>query len=174
MADDADLRMHFELLNQELRDRGASAELCVAGGAVITHIFQSEPRSRSVEGLFAPGSLLREAAAAVGAARGLQNRWLSDAVRRFLGRRARSDPFLELSHLKVFSPPPEYLLAMKCAAWRLGEEGAGVEDIRYLLRFLDLTSIEEALDVVRMYFEERQLPEDLVDRLSQFMAPTSM
>ena len=65
--------------------------------------------------------------------------------------------YLELPNLKVFVARPAYLLAMKCAALRLGEEFHDLEDVRFLLRYLDISTVEEALAVVTRYFDERQL-----------------
>lgn len=65
---------------------------------------------------------------------------------------------VELSHLRVFVARPEYLLAMKCAALRLGEEFHDLDDVRYLLRYLDISSSEEALAVVARYFDDEHLP----------------
>ena len=84
--------------------------------------------------------------------------WLNDAVKRFLGKRNEFEPFLELPHLRVFVAHPRYLLAMKCAAMRLGAEFHDLDDVRYLLRHLGLTTPEEALAVVRSYFEEKDIP----------------
>ena len=46
---------------------------------------------------------------------------------------------------------------MKCAAMRLGAEFHDLDDVRYLLRHLGITSVAEALAVVTRYFDERQL-----------------
>jgi hypothetical protein len=46
---------------------------------------------------------------------------------------------------------------MKCAAMRLGEEFHDLDDVRYLLRHLDISSVDEALEIVRRYFDEDQL-----------------
>ena len=54
-------------------------------------------------------------------------------------------------------PEPHYLLAMKCAAMRLGEEFHDLDDVRYLLRHLDISSVEQALAVVTRYFSAEQL-----------------
>lgn len=95
-----------------------------------------------------------------GAATGLNlpETWLNDAVKGFLSPRAEFDDYLELDHLRVFVANPSYLLAMKCAAMRLGEEFHDLEDVRYLLRYLDIGSPEEALAVVTRYFDEERLP----------------
>ena len=83
--------------------------------------------------------------------------WLNDGVKGFLGARSDWSPFLELTHLRVFSAQPEYLLAMKCAAMRLGEEFHDLDDVRYLLRYLNLTKADAALEVVTRYFGPDQL-----------------
>ena len=46
---------------------------------------------------------------------------------------------------------------MKCAAMRLGEEFHDLDDVRYLLRHLDISSIDVALAIVGRYFDEDQL-----------------
>ena len=47
---------------------------------------------------------------------------------------------------------------MKCAAMRLGEEFHDLDDVRYLLRYLNVTRASEALRIVTQYFDESQLP----------------
>jgi hypothetical protein len=79
-------------------------------------------------------------------------------VKGFLRPRGDFDPYLELPHLRVFVARPEYLLAMKCASMRLGEEFHDLDDVRYLLRYLNLSSVEQALTVVTRYFSQEQLP----------------
>jgi hypothetical protein len=93
----------------------------------------------------------------VAARAGVPNTWLNDAVKGFLDERADFDPFLELPHLRVFIARPEYLLAMKCASMRLGEEFRDLDDVRYLLRYLNLETADEALEVVTRYVDEPRL-----------------
>jgi hypothetical protein len=40
---------------------------------------------------------------------------------------------------------------------RLAEEFRDVDDVRYLLRYLNITSIEEALEIVARYVDEDRL-----------------
>jgi hypothetical protein len=47
---------------------------------------------------------------------------------------------------------------MKCAAMRLGEEFHDVDDVRYLLRFLNITTAADAMQVVTQYFDESEIP----------------
>jgi len=79
-------------------------------------------------------------------------------VKRYLSLRGEYDPYLELPHLRVFVAQPGYLLAMKCVALRLGEEFQDLDDIRYLLRHLNLATVDEALAIVLRYFDEGEIP----------------
>ena len=88
----------------------------------------------------------------------LPETWLNDAVKGFLSPRGEFDPYLELRHLRVFTARPEYLLAMKCASMRLGAEFHDLDDVRYLLRYLNISSVDTALEIVRRYFDEKLLP----------------
>jgi hypothetical protein len=114
--------------------------------------------TRHVDAYVKPAKLIREAAARVAARAKVPDTWLNDAAKAFLGPHGEFDDYLELSHLRVFVAQPAYLLAMKCAAMRLGEEFHDVDDVRYLLRFLNITTVDEAMRVVTKYFDESRLP----------------
>ena len=76
----------------------------------------------------------------------------------FLSSRGEFDPYLERSHLSVFVAQPAYLLAMKCMAMRLGEEFQDLDDVRYLLRYLNISTTNDALAIVTRYFDEAAVP----------------
>jgi hypothetical protein len=57
--------------------------------------------------------------------------------------RAASD-FLVLPNLRVQTAQPEYLLAMKCLAFRRGAEFHDEADVRFLLRYLNIDRYEAA------------------------------
>lgn len=154
----ARIRELLALLNDELADEDHLGELYLVGGAVMCLVFNARPATRDVDALFKPAALLRKAAARVSAQADAPDNWLNDAVKGYLSPRGEFDTWLELSHLRVFVAQPEYLLAMKCAAMRLGEEFHDLDDVRYLLRYLNITSIDEATAIVTRYFDEAQLP----------------
>lgn len=153
----ADIRRLFDLLNADLAAHGKSGELYLVGGAVMCLAFNARDATKDVDALFEPAKVVREAAARVAAVAGLDTAWLNDAVKGYLSPRGEFDPFLDLSHLKVFVAHPRYLLAMKCAALRLGEEFHDLDDVRYLLRYLNVRTADEALEIVTRYFDEAQL-----------------
>lgn len=153
----ADMRRLFELLDRELANEGAIGELYLVGGAVMCLALDAREATRDVDAFFRPTQLIREAARRVAARADVPDSWLNDAVKSYLSPRGEYDPYLELEHLRVFVARPAYLLAMKCAAMRLGEEFRDLEDVRYLLRYLGVSSPQEALSIVLRYFDEDQL-----------------
>lgn len=134
--------------------------------------FNANAQTRRVRALFAPSDTARDAAAAVATRLGLQPEWLNAAVRQLLGGRSQSAtaPYLDATHLKIYEARPEYVLAMKVAALDVDRSADTTADIRYLLRFLDLTAVDHALARIGQYFRERQLPQDVGARLGEILA----
>jgi len=154
----ADLLRLFTLLDAELEAQNTAGEVYVVGGAVMCLALDARDATRDVDAVFRPAKLVREAAARVAEDAGVPVDWLNDAVKGFLSPRGTFDDYLELPHLRVFVAQPAYLLAMKCAAMRLGEEFHDVDDVRYLLRYLNITTVAAAMELVTSYFDESLLP----------------
>jgi len=148
----------FEMLNEELAGTETLGELHVVGGAVMCLALRARDATHDVDALFEPAAAVREAAARVAARSGVPERWLNDAVKGYLGPRNAFERFLELSHLRVFTAEPHYLLAMKCASMRLGAEFHDLDDVRYLLRHLDVQTAAEAIEIVERYVPAEQIP----------------
>lgn len=154
----ADIRRLLVALDGELATENVEGEMSVVGGAVMCVVFDARSATRDVDAYFRPTRVIPEAAARVAAKEGVPNRWLNDAVKGYLSPRGEFEPYLELAHLRVFTARPEYLLAMKCVAMRLGAEFRDLDDVRYLLRYLNITRVAGALEIVTRYFDERLLP----------------
>lgn len=168
-----DIARLFELLNADLGRSDVEAEVYVVGGAVMCLVLDARAATRDVDALFKPARLVREASVRVAAIANVPEHWLNDAVKGYLSPRGDFDPFLQLSHLRVFVAQPTYLLAMKCMAMRISEEFHDVDDVRYLLRYLNIANAAEALDIVTKYFDEANIP--LRTRLAlEEMLPSSM
>lgn len=147
----------FALLDEELASEEALGELYLVGGAVMCLVLDARSSTRGVDAFFKPTEIIRQAAARVATRADVPSTWLNDAVKGFLSPKGEFDPYLELAHLRVFVAQPQYLLAMKCAAMRLGEEFHDLDDVRYLLRYLNISTADEALAIVLHYFDEEQL-----------------
>jgi len=164
-----DLRRLFGLLDEELAKAGTEGELFLVGGAVMCLAYAVRPSTEDVEALFRPAAAVREAAARVAGRAGLPADWLNDAVKGFLSERGEFRPWLELSHLRVMVAQPEYLLAMKCLALRIGAEFHDEDDIRYLLRHLGVTNYDKALEIVTRYYPLKRIPQKTLYALGELL-----
>ncbi len=147
----------FNLLNAELEKQAKEGEVYLVGGAVMCLAFEARDSTKDIDAVFRPTRVIREAAGRIAAEHNVATGWLNDAVKGYLSTDGDFDPFIDMCHLRVFIAQPQYLLAMKCAAMRLGEEFHDLEDVRYLLRYLNISNSEEAMAIVSKYFDERQL-----------------
>jgi len=166
---DRDLRRLFGLLNEELRRAGTEGELFLVGGAVMCLAYAARPSTQDVDALFRPAREVREAAARVAVQAGIQPDWLNDGVKGFLSERGEFSPFLELDHLRVMVAQPEYLLAMKCLSLRIGAEFHDEDDVRYLLRHLDIGSYEQAVVVITRFYPLQRFPPKTLSALGELL-----
>ena len=153
----ADILRLFELLDRELEKDNCLGELYVVGGAVMCLALDARDSTKDVDAFFKPTKSIREAAARVAARAEVASDWLNDAVKGFLSERGEFVPYFERPHLRVYVAEPHYLLAMKCAAMRIGEEFHDLDDVRYLLRHLNVSSLDQALEIVGRFFDDDQL-----------------
>ncbi len=167
-----DIRRLFELLNEELGRSGVRGELYLVGGAVMCLVFDARRSTRDIDASFRPTSELREAAARVALQADVPSDWLNDGVKGFLSPKGDFDPYLDLPHLAVFTAQPEYLLALKCAAMRIGEGFRDEADVRFLLRALNIERYEDAVAVVLRYFDEERIPQKTWYALEELLEPT--
>ena len=154
-----DLRRLFGLLNDELAGARTKGELYLVGGAVMCLAYAARPSTEDVDGFFRPAAEVRAAAARVAAGADLPADWLNDAVKGYLSEQGEFRSWLELSHLRVMIAQPEYLLAMKCLAFRIGAEFHDEDDVRFLLRLLDVTGYDRALEIVTRYYPLERFPQ---------------
>lgn len=160
-------------MDEVMTEHSTEAELCLVGGAIIPLVFAAHPQSRRPRDLFGDKRQLEEAAAEVQRRLGLPSDWLRQSVRGLIGAGGPGSPFFHGTSLRVFDAPPDYVLAMKCAAlqFQAKEEAAEVErDIGYLLRFLGIEQADQALAVVGQYLNERQRPPDLLESIQRILS----
>ena len=159
----------FHALDEELRQRSVVGELHVVGGAVLCVALNARPATRDVDAYFEPTKIVREAAARVGKRLGVPANWLNDAAKGFMSRDGDYRPFLELENLRVLMAQPEYLLAMKCLAFRLGAEFHDEADVRYLLRYLNIERYDAALEVITRYYPRERFPQKAFYALEEIL-----
>jgi hypothetical protein len=159
----------FAALDAELRALDVVGEVHVVGGAVLCLVFHARPSTRDVDAHFQPTQKIRQAAARVAAAHGLPEAWLNDAAKGFLSEKGEYRLFLERPNLRVFMAQPEYLLAMKCLAFRLGAEFHDEADVRFLLRLLNIERYATALEIITGYYPLERFPQKALYALEEIL-----
>jgi len=165
----ADIRRLFALLNEELRSSATEGELFLVGGAVMCLAYAARPSTQDVDAVFRPSTEVREAAARVAARARLSQDWLNDGVKGFVNVHGDFAPYLELDHLRVMVAQPAYLLAMKCLAMRIGAEFHDEEDVRYLLRHLDIRTYDAAVAIIEKYYPLDRFPQKTLYALAEIL-----
>lgn len=166
----SDIERLFRDLNQELSELDVQGQLYLVGGAAMCLAYDARASTRDVDALFKPSKIIREAAARVAISWGLDDPyWLNDAVKGFLSERAAFNDYLELSHLKVSVAQPEYLLAMKCLAMRIGEEFQDLKDVRFLLTLLGVETYEQAKEIIFGFYPESRFPQKTLYALEEIL-----
>jgi hypothetical protein len=168
----ADIRRLFDLLNEELGQSKTRGELYLVGGAVMCLAYNARQSTADVDALFQPSAEVRKAAVRVAAKSGFPADWLNDGVKGYLSERFDFAPFLELDHLKVMVAEPKYLLAMKCLAMRIGAEFHDLDDVRFLLRLIDIRSYDQATAIITKYYPFERFPQKTLYALQELLPNT--
>ena len=165
-----DISRLLKRLNDELAPTGITGELYLVGGAVMCLAFDARQSTKDIDGFFKPARVIREVARRVAADLGLAGDWLNDAVKGYLSNKGDFREYLELSNLRVMIASPEYLLAMKCLALRLGEEFHDEADVRFLLRYQNITSYQNALEMICRYYPLERFPQKTLYALEEMIS----
>ena len=150
-------------LSDELGKQGVTGEVCLFGGTVMVLAFTARLTTKDVDALFKPTQTIRELARRIADEQHLPANWLNDGVKGFVSARYETTAgnLPQFPHLRLTMPVPEYLLAMKCMAARIGgttDEPSDVADITFLIRHLKLKSAKEVLDLVGEYYPANRIP----------------
>ena len=153
----------LQSLSDELGKQGVTGEICLFGGTVMVLAFTARLTTKDVDALFQPTQAIREIARRIAEEQHLPADWLNDGVKGFISARHETTAgnLPQFSHLRLTMPVPEYLLAMKCMAARIGgttDEPSDVADITFLIRHLKLNSAKDVLDLVGQYYPANRIP----------------
>ena len=153
----------LQALSDELGSRGITGEICLFGGTAMVLAFTARLATRDVDAIFQPAGPVREIARSIAVRQNLPIDWLNDAVKGFVSSRHETTEWglPQYPNLRVIMPVPEYLLAMKCIAARIGgtgDEPSDIADLRVLIDHLRFRSAAEVLDLVARYYPPNQIP----------------
>lgn len=150
-------------LSDELGKQNVTGEICLFGGTVMVLAFTARLTTKDVDALFQPTQAIRQIARRIAEEQHLPADWLNDGVKGFISARHETTAgnLPQFPHLRLTMPVPEYLLAMKCMAARIGgttDEPSDVADISFLIRHLKLKSAGDVLDLVGQYYPANRIP----------------
>jgi len=150
-------------LSDELVRKDVRGELCLFGGSVMVLAFCTRISTKDVDAIFQPAGAVRGIVEKIGESRGWSPDWLNDGVEGFISSRheVTEGNLPQFPNLRLTMPTPEYLLAMKCMASRVGVlegEADDLRDILFLIRHLKLKSAKEVLDLVASYYPANRIP----------------
>lgn len=145
---------YLHMLNEKLQQQNVKGEICLYGGAVMCLVFDARPSTKDVDAIFHPPEIIRQAAKEISNEYGLVDDWLNDGVKGFLVDHPKK-VFLNLSHLVVMVADSEYMLAMKSLSARI--DATDSQDIKFLIKKLNIKSIEEVFKIVDKYYPRRMI-----------------
>lgn len=157
LLDRADIERAFHRLGERLSRRGLTADVYVVGGAALAMAYDARRVTRDIDAVFQPHGAVLEEAWAVAEELGLPRWWLNDQASVYVARGgdAQAARVFEHAGLRVSAASAEHLLAMKVLAARRRD----VEDIRFLVGRLGLSTVQQVLAVCTEVFPEEPVPE---------------
>lgn len=148
----------LQLLNEKLKQRGLKADLGLYGGAVMCLVFNAREGTKDIDAIFEPKMDVYRIAEEVAQDLGLDPDWLNDGVKGFVSANNELVLYNQMSNLRIFTVTPKYMLAMKVISCRM-TGSKDVEDIKFLIRYLGLTSVDEVLSIVYTYYPLNRVPQ---------------
>jgi len=142
---------YLKILNEKLKEKNKYGEIGLVGGAVMCLCYRSREVTRDIDAIYEPKELINKCIKETSEEFNIPTDWLNDGVKGFLSEKAEFKQYLRFSNLVVNVAKPEYMLAMKCLSSR-AENANEVEDIKYLIKFLNLKSYEEVEKVIVKYY----------------------
>jgi len=147
----------FGRLGDRLVQRGVIADIYVFGGAAMALAYDARRATRDIDAVFKPHGIVLEEARTVADELGLPDWWLNEQASAYVA--PGGDPLaprvFDHPGLRVAAASPEHLLAMKVLAARRRDG----DDIRFLIRHLGLTSVEQVLAVCAEVFPDEPVPD---------------
>lgn len=149
-----EIKQYLSELNDELRAMAVKGEICLYGGAVMALVYDARPNTDDVDAIFKPVRYIRRAAGKIAERHNLPKGWLNYAVKMFLVPHEQRILF-DMSNLKVYVPPGEYVLAMKALSARANMRDRN--DIETLIKKLGLSGEQQVVEIVKHYYPHKEI-----------------
>ncbi len=156
MLDTQTMKKLFQALNRELKEKDVIGEIGLCGGAVMCLVFNARAATKDIDAIFKPTREIREACRKVAEDFGLPEDWLNDAAKGFFLTDPPKQNVLSFSHLRIWAPTAEYMLAMKCVSARY--DTFDREDVVFLIHHLELSSYQEVSKTILKFYPNEMIP----------------
>ncbi|MDR3087337.1 MAG: nucleotidyltransferase [Azoarcus sp.] len=173
-----DILRGLKCLDQRAKQDGIAVDVSIYGGAALILAFDLKRATRDVD-VSVTGNLnyVRKVAAEIARTQGWPESWLNDGVKGFLSAheqmRALDDfaPEGETGGIRIYTPSPEYLFAMKCMAMRPeGMDGShDFSDIEFLAGEAGIRDAESALKLIEAFYPASRIPARVAFGVAEIM-----
>lgn len=168
MLDRAKMKFLLSELGRLIAEQGKIVEIAIYGGSALILQFDFRKASEDIDYLpidWNEEFLLDCLAAQLANGHGLEPGWFNDAIKvnpisdkndeslKFYG-----DFPVDSPGLRVFVAKPEYLFAMKVLSMRSSLSSNDVEDLWNLWDELGIETAQQAIDLCRSFYPEKELP----------------
>jgi hypothetical protein len=153
-------------LDQKAKAAGVIVDLSIYGGAALAIAFDIRHATRDVDAVVRGNpDFVRRAANEIAEEEGWPDGWLNDGVKGFTSSNEKMQLMVGFEAsaeggLRIYTPTPEYLFAMKCMAMRPeGIDGShDISDIKALAVAAGIKNPEEALALVGSFYPASRIP----------------
>ncbi len=146
-------------LSDEMGNKGLKGEILIFGGAAMVLAFDARPSTKDVDAIFRPKKEIYDISREIARRNGLSESWLNDSVKGFLlSPLFDQNLFLSFEYLSVYLPEAAYLLAMKCISMRIGLESADIDDIKFLLKQLNIKDVDNVFKIIEKFYPQNHIP----------------
>ena len=153
----ADIEHGFALLNDALKRDQRRATINLVGGAVMVLIHELRPSTLDIDGWLAPENYIAQQIREVGLLLG-DERWLNKQALMYFPDQhpAKGDwvAYQTYSNLTIQTADARTMFSMKAMALRGAHDKL---DFQYLSEILNISTLDEALLVIRRYYRETSL-----------------
>ncbi|MDR1608791.1 MAG: hypothetical protein LBT38_10350 [Deltaproteobacteria bacterium] len=152
------IETYLTLLGDELAKENIQGRVLIAGGAALCLGYGMDGSTEDIDAIFEPANLIINIANKMSLERNLDLGWLNNGVAGYLEQDPPYIRYKKIKGLDIDLVAADYLLAMKISASRLDSDDFA--DTAYLSRFLALQSPDQALEIFKRYFPDRELSEN--------------
>ena len=143
-------------IGRELALLGETGFILICGGASMCIVHGAREETKDIDAIIIPYDLIEPLIKKIAKKYNWREDWLNNKSSMFFYRSAPRTQVLSVPGLNVFSVTPDFLLAMKLLSCRT--YGPDKDDIKFLGKKLQFTTVEQFLKVVEDHFELMTIP----------------